>query len=40
MPEHDNPLVAALEAVRAQALGELDTMSDLTDLDAWRAGAP
>jgi phenylalanyl-tRNA synthetase alpha chain len=36
MPENDNPLVAALEAVRTQALGELDTMSDLTDLDAWR----
>ncbi|ETW96280.1 MAG: phenylalanyl-tRNA synthase subunit alpha [Candidatus Entotheonella factor] len=36
MPEHDNPLVAELETVRTQALDELDTMSDLTDLDAWR----
>ncbi|ETX08746.1 MAG: hypothetical protein ETSY2_03585, partial [Candidatus Entotheonella gemina] len=36
MPAYDNPLVAELETVRTQALGELDTMSDLTDLDAWR----
>ena len=36
MPENDNPLVAELEAVRTQALGELDTLADLTDLDAWR----
>ena len=36
MPENDNPLVAELEAVRTQALGELQAMSDLTDLDAWR----
>jgi phenylalanyl-tRNA synthetase alpha chain len=36
MPENDNPLVAELETVRTQALGELDTLSDLTDLDAWR----
>ncbi len=36
MLENDNPLVAELEAVRVQALGELDAMSDLTDLDAWR----
>jgi len=36
MPENDNPLVAALETVRTQALGELEAMSDLTDLDAWR----
>ena len=36
MPENENPLVVELEAVRAQALGELDSMSDLTDLDAWR----
>ena len=36
MPENDNPLVAELETVRAQALGELQAMSDLTDLDAWR----
>jgi len=36
MPENDNPLVAELETVRIQALGELDTMSDLTNLDAWR----
>ncbi len=36
MPENDNPLVAELETVRTQALGELDAMSELTDLDAWR----
>jgi phenylalanyl-tRNA synthetase alpha chain len=36
MPENDNPLVAELEAVRTQALDELETMSELTDLDAWR----
>jgi phenylalanyl-tRNA synthetase alpha chain len=36
MPENDNPLVAELEAVRTQALGELQAMPDLTGLDAWR----
>ena len=36
MPEHDNPLVTELEAVRAQALTTIATLADLTDLDEWR----
>ncbi len=36
MPEKDNPVVAELQAVRAQALAALEETADLTTLDEWR----
>lgn len=36
MLENENPLLAELEAVRTQALAQLQETADLTALDAWR----
>lgn len=36
MPQSDNPLLAELEGLRVQALAQLDEVTELTALDAWR----
>jgi phenylalanyl-tRNA synthetase alpha chain len=36
MSQSDNPLLRDLESLHTQALAQLDTITDLTALDAWR----